>query len=772
MIKPDYPQAAGLNQHGDVTVVLKVDLEGTVTAAKVVKGPEVFYDAALEAAFRLQFQPAMKNGEPVASSLQVFFHFSPPTIDSSHESAVLIVHGENADLESVKPQTTLDEAELSRNTDNNLAETVSMVPGVTLSRGSSDSAKPIIRGHHERRLLVLRDGIRHESQKWGPDHATEIDPFSAGSISIVRGAAGTRYGPDAIGGVIIVDPPPMLVEPGTSGKAVTSFSTNGKRFYEAARLNWVPSESEQWSFRVEGNHSQGESLQTPDYVLGNTASRQWNFGTATQLTLPNGNLRLSYHHHDFKAGIFYGIKHSSPTDFRAQLDAGEPILADLWSPSRVIDRAYQHVRHDIASLHMKRFGTWGSFDGIYSFQRNYRLEYDQVRDSITGPQYDFTLRTHSVDTFFGHPGNLFKSVSSDGGIGFQGVFQENVYRGLPLIPNYRSFAGSLFATERFSFSNVDLEMGARMDHLTRNAFLGDLDYEKHLRRGTIVDGQCEADGDVFACPHSDTTGSLSLGTLIHVVPEKFDFKLDLSNANRFPNVDELYLIGSAPTYPVYAIGSPDLGVERTTNVTGTLGLRFWWLESELSAFASRFKNYVNFAPERQPDGSLHYDVTIQGTWPRYSFKPVEATTYGFDGQVDLGPESPVGLTLNGAVVRAQEVGSDFQLIGTPSDSAGAEIIGRPALWPLFEETELATSVEAVRRQHLSDSEADFAPPPDGYYLLAARAETLLKLRRQNIRIGLLGHNLLNTRYREYTSLMRYYADMPGRDVRVRVGVDF
>ena len=31
---------------------------------------------------------------------------------------------------------------------------------------------------------------------------------------------------------------------------------------------------------------------------------------------------------------------------------------------------------------------------------------------------------------------------------------------------------------------------------------------------------------------------------------------------------------------------------------------------------------------------------------------------------------------------------------------------------------------------------------------------------------------MNKTCREYTSLIRYYADMPGRDIRVRVGVDF
>ena len=41
-----------------------------------------------------------------------------------------------------------------------------------------------------------------------------------------------------------------------------------------------------------------------------------------------------------------------------------------------------------------------------------------------------------------------------------------------------------------------------------------------------------------------------------------------------------------------------------------------------------------------------------------------------------------------------------------------------------------------------------------------------------MRLGVEVRNLLNTAYREYTSLLRYYADQPGRDVRLRVGMDF
>ena len=71
----------------------------------------------------------------------------------------------------------------------------------------------------------------------------------------------------------------------------------------------------------------------------------------------------------------------------------------------------------------------------------------------------------------------------------------------------------------------------------------------------------------------------------------------------------------------------------------------------------------------------------------------------------------------------------------------------------------------ARQLHL---DADFAPPPPGYALLGLSAETTLG----KVRVGAEVHNLLNTAYRDYTSLLRYYADQPGRDIRVRVGMDF
>ena len=86
-------------------------------------------------------------------------------------------------------------------------------------------------------------------------------------------------------------------------------------------------------------------------------------------------------------------------------------------------------------------------------------------------------------------------------------------------------------------------------------------------------------------------------------------------------------------------------------------------------------------------------------------------------------------------------------------------------------TELRVEAELNDRQRWVDPEADIAPPPPGYALLGASIETTLALTIP-LRIGIQGTNLLNTSYRDYTSLLRYYADQPGWDLRVRVGTNF
>jgi iron complex outermembrane receptor protein len=78
----------------------------------------------------------------------------------------------------------------------------------------------------------------------------------------------------------------------------------------------------------------------------------------------------------------------------------------------------------------------------------------------------------------------------------------------------------------------------------------------------------------------------------------------------------------------------------------------------------------------------------------------------------------------------------------------------------------------VARQSRVDPRADVAPAPAGYALLGASASVGLRQGAALWRVQVEGRNLLNARYREYTSLMRYYANQPGRDLLVRLSTSW
>lgn len=769
-----YPEAAAeADVQGVVTVLVEVDKAGSVVSTHFESGPEMFRAVSLDTASRLRFAPATTNGEPVAATTRISFQFVPPTGLAGEPPAIpnaeLVVHSSNPDLEDTRARTTLDERDLERTSGDDLADTTSQIAGVRTAGGNTDSAKPIIRGQHERRLLVLNNGVRHESQKWGPDHATAIDPFSAGSISVIRGAAGARYGPDAIGGVILVEPPPMRTDPGVYGKVLTAYNSNGNRPYTALRLD-TGSESG-ISTRIEGNYTIGSTLSAPNYLLGNTASRVWNIGGSVAYAWDSGSIQTTVHHHDFVAGVFYGVNHNTPDELMTQFEASEPVTANLWESTYEIDRPYQDVTHDLGELRTDLSGDWGALEAVYAFQINLRREYEHVRMNRTHPQYDFTLRTHSLDAVYTHPEATYDFGELAGGVGLEGGFQENVYTGAPLIPNYRSFSGGLFAYERISWSRVDVEVGARADSLARAAYINDNSFDAHVRRGTLNPDNCEALDQSSRCAADYTAGSFSVGTLVHAVPDMLDVKLDLSTATRFPNVDELYMLGQAPTSPVYANGHPDLEPETIWNASFVAGLRTLAVETEASVFGQRVEDYIYFAPELGPDGTPRFDVTIRGTWPTYGFQQIDADFYGFDGSIEIGPNAPLSVQALGGIVRAQSRETGDQLIGTPADYLKLSAAMRPSDVGSIRNIELSIHTDLVAKQTRVNEDHDFVPTPDGYTLWGASVEMELGQKRP-IRFGIEGNNLLNTAYREYTSLLRYYGDQPGRDVRVRAGFDF
>ena len=121
-------------------------------------------------------------------------------------------------------------------------------------------------------------------------------------------------------------------------------------------------------------------------------------------------------------------------------------------------------------------------------------------------------------------------------------------------------------------------------------------------------------------------------------------------------------------------------------------------------------------------------------------------------------------------MRAQDTRDDEFLLFIPPDQVSADI----TIFPDNDWSEGSQSRQAtyIARQYSVSPESDFAPVPDGYPLFGAKASTKLYLGDGRYLVSLEVQNMLNSRYRDYTSLLRYFADEPGRQVYLRFGTEF
>jgi TonB family protein len=94
-VMPDYPEVArSAGVEGEVFVELEVDTTGLVRAARVLRGPSAFHEAALAAAKQYRFTPAVKEGKlvPVIVAQRIVFDLSGGDGDQAEQTSSMRPH--------------------------------------------------------------------------------------------------------------------------------------------------------------------------------------------------------------------------------------------------------------------------------------------------------------------------------------------------------------------------------------------------------------------------------------------------------------------------------------------------------------------------------------------------------------------------------------------------------------------------------------------------------------------------------------------------------
>lgn len=653
------------------------------------------------------------------------------------------------ETETVKEPTTLtkDEltgSELDKTKGKPLAEALKEITGVSTIQTGSSISKPVIHGLHSNRILILNNGVRQEGQQWGFEHAPEIDPFIAKKLTVIKGANSVRYGSDAIGGVILVEPNDLQYNLNKfKGEVNLIGFSNGRAGVISGIFEGSMKQLPNIAFRMQGTLKRAGNISAPDYTLKNTGYEENNFSLGVGYD-KGGEIGIEgfYSQFNTKIGIFPGAHIGNLTDLEIAFRRKVPFNTGAFSYD--IGRPFQDIHHDL--LKVKGYITTGNDTRLtaeYSWQYNERSEFDIHTPNnpalVNQPELFFGITTYTGDVMMEHR-NLgpFKGKT---GVSF--MRQTNLAKGRDFIPNFENYSGGIYAIEQTTLGMLELEAGIRYDYKWQKIYKN-------------------VNGNIYSPDFSYSNFSGILGGKYWIQNDMW-FSLNLGTAWRPPSVSELFSDGVHHGSASYEIGNESLSPENSYQAIGTF---HYDNENNFHAEATLYYNYISDFIYLQPRPPAI--LTIRGAFPAFYYEQADAEFKGLDADISYSPFPFLTFESKASIVRAFNLSADEYLFLIPADRFENAITFKAGDVSFLKDVSLSFSALNVLKQTRVPANTDYVPPPDGYMLFNTDLEFSVPVGKQDLRFGLSVDNIFNTSYRDYLNRFRYYTDDPGRNITLRL----
>ncbi len=476
-----------------------------------------------------------------------------------------------------------------------LAEALSKINGVTMLQTGSTISKPVIHGLHSNRILTINNGVRQEGQQWGNEHAPEIDPFIADKLIVIKGVDELRYGSDAIGGVILVDPKPLRNKPGHAAEINSAYFTNNRQYVFSGVFEQQLNKKPAFRYRVQGTYKKGANAAAPNYRLNNTGSEEKNFSLTAGWKKERFTTDFFYSHFAAKVGIFTGSHIGNLTDLLNAIAAPKPDDVFLEQNTYKTQRPYQDVTHDLLKSKTVFYKGENKFTVLLAGQFNHRKEFDIVRSSTNkNPQLDLSIYTISEDLSWEHP----KKNNFSGIAGIAMMQQDNSYSGRYFIPNYFAYSFGGYYIEKWSKHKWELQAGIRYDNKTINTT------------------RLKYNGDTINYNFNFSIFASSFNA-IYKPTDNWQLNTNISLASRAPHVNELLSDGIHHGTATYEKGDITLKPERSVNISA--GINYQHPSKNFSVDLLLYTNHIGdfIYQQPMPDSPV---LTIAGAFPLIQYK--------------------------------------------------------------------------------------------------------------------------------------------------------
>ncbi len=613
---------------------------------------------------------------------------------------------------------SVDREALQRNVGISLAGTLEELPGVrTLSTGQ-EFGKPVIRGLHGARVVVLDDGLRLEDYAWSDEDAPSVDAAFADRVEVVRGPASVMYGPDAVGGVVNVIPRPVVFRPadatGIDMEAEAGVRSNNRKIDGVLRAEGG---SGDWAWRGAGTGRFAEALHTPTGELENTGFGSFNAEGAVAHRADWGVITARFVHF---GGEFKLLEQDGPP-------AGVPEGQEGGPERKLGDERLQVL------------GTFPMGDGLrletrVQGQFHHLIELEDNPDSLAvgvfteSEIFNLTLATGLGEVLLHH--RLGEDIR--GTVGVSGEYQQSLTSGeIPLIPDASTGSAGAFALERWDTGPITLLAGGRVDY-----------------EGVRGDG---------AASRSWTAVTWDAGAVwrpfAHVA-----INANVGSAWRPPTLFELFADGPRLGEGRYEIGSTSLDAEHSLNLDAGIRWTGDRISAQLAAYRNTFDGYLFVQPTAD---------TING-YQVFNYDQAGATLEGGEASISVEATDFLALAARADYVRGQNDDRDEPLPLIPPKRFDLRARFHGAWGPAG-----APAYVSIQGQHVAAPERlnpyDFDVA--AYTLLDLGAGTAVGIGGRMFEVDLTVHNALNTEYRGFLSRYKRFALDPGRDIVLRVRTD-
>lgn len=683
----------------------------------------------------------------------------------------IVIEGEHTQQHGLSQALNiLTEEELNARSGKALGELINQVPGVTSMMTGPGIYKPVIHGLHSQRILILNNAIRQEGQQWGVEHAPEIDPYIAAEVEVVKGAEAVRYGADALGGVIIVNPAPLHYSAGFGGELHAAFMSNNRMGVISGMLEGGSAPPKGLAWRVQGTAKKGGDYHAPDYTLSNTGTEEFNFSGTIGLKKETHEVELYVSSFNTEIGILRSAHTGNLDDLQQSIIRERPwYIADF---TYTINNPRQSIGHHLMKLKAsKQIASLGTLNFLYGGQFNQRKEFDIRRGGRNNrPALSLDLFSHVVDVTLDH-----NVANWSGTVGLNGTLKDNNnVLGIGILPDYDQYAGGIFVLGKHRKEKWLVEAGLRYDHQYLRVITFD-DQNNVLRPGYTFNYVSGSAGTSY---YVNTRSRLSSHFAVSVRP---------------PHVSELYSQGLH--HGVAAIEEGLMirqdGVIDTDPSHVTKERSHKWVNSyqytderfsaELTAYANYIRDYIYLQP-------YETRLTIRGYFPVFRYRQTDAILAG--GDLSLGWNMTKRLRYAGkaSYLYAENISQNGKLPFIPPVQFDNAVV---YTWPSvgnWKDLHVKLSALTVLRQYRAPrtlypadipaqnfeetSTFDFMSPPSGYTLVNLEIGAKFPMGNRDLSLTLSADNVLNTGYRNYMNRLRYYADEAGRNVMVRVKYNF